>query len=458
MTSEKQMPALRSIDQDPQAALAPFVTAVDAPRVMIETHGCKLNMADSQRMARDFAMAGYAIARDGETPAVFVLDSCTVTHVADRKARQALSRARRAFPDALIVATGCMAQRDPGEVDARDAVDLVVTNHQKLELVHIVTDRLDISLTPCAGGVLPAGSGASLGRSRASLKIQEGCDQVCAYCIVPRVRGRERSVPVDVLVAQVARLVDEGVREVVLTGTQLGSYGFDLPESDLAAMLRRVLTETGIERLRVSSLQPAEISEERLGLWSGVGKGRLCPHFHLALQSGSDAVLERMRRRYTGDGFVLAAERVRSAVPDATITGDVIAGFPGETEDDHKATIGVIERVGFADIHVFPYSERPGTSAAHFDDPVDQPTRSRRAAEIRELASRMALEHRRKALGDVRPVLWERDAPAIGLTDTYLRVRRAGPGGVANPDRLENVIETVRLVGLDGDVIVGEQV
>jgi tRNA A37 methylthiotransferase MiaB len=167
MTSEKQMPALRSIDQDPQAALAPFVTAVDAPRVMIETHGCKLNMADSQRMARDFAMAGYAIARDGETPAVFVLDSCTVTHVADRKARQALSRARRAFPDALIVATGCMAQRDPGEVGARDAVDLVVTNHQKLELVHIVTDRLDISLTPCAGGVLPAGSGASLGRSPA---------------------------------------------------------------------------------------------------------------------------------------------------------------------------------------------------------------------------------------------------------------------------------------------------
>ncbi|MBT5320672.1 MAG: radical SAM protein, partial [Chloroflexi bacterium] len=288
MTTDKSLPTLRSLGDDLPVAATP---AENAPRVLIETHGCKLNMADSQRMAREFVLAGYAMAQDGETPDVFVLDSCTVTHVADRKARQALSKARRSFPEALIVATGCMAQRDTDAVDEMESVDLVVTNVQKRELTQTVTDRLGVALTPCSEGSLAAGSGALLGRSRASLKIQEGCDQVCAYCIVPKVRGRERSVPDDTLVRQVARLVDEGAREVVLTGTQLGSYGFDLPDSDLPSMLRRVLNETAVERLRVSSLQPRELTDDLLGIWSAKGQGRLCPHFHMALQSGSDPVL-----------------------------------------------------------------------------------------------------------------------------------------------------------------------
>ena len=455
MALDNPMPELRSINLP-----APVTGAVgvDAPRVQIETHGCKLNMADSQRMAREFVSVGYAIAADGETPDVFVLDSCTVTHVADRKARQALSKARRAYPEAMIVATGCMSQRDPGEVDALDVVDLVVTNQQKLDITRTVTERLGVSLTPCADGALPAGSGALLGRSRVSLKIQEGCDQVCSYCIVPRVRGRERSVPDDMLVRQVVRQVDEGAREVILTGTQLGSYGFDLPETNLAAMLKRVLNETGIERLRVSSLQPAEITDELLDIWSDEGEGRLCRHFHMALQSGSDAILNRMRRRYTADEFVLTVARVRSAVPDAMITGDVIAGFPSETEVDHRSTLDVIERVGFADLHVFPYSERPGTSAAHFDDHVDHGVRTRRAAEMRELASVLSRSFREDAVGGVAPVLWENNAPATGLTDTYLRVRRNSSDLPAGVRALENVIERVRLVRLDGDVLEGEPV
>jgi threonylcarbamoyladenosine tRNA methylthiotransferase MtaB len=457
MSSKHQLPELRSIDDPSYGALS---TPKHAPLVMIETHGCKLNMADSQRMAREFVSAGYAMAQDGDTPDVFVLDSCTVTHVADRKARQALSRARRAFPNALIVATGCMAQRDAVEVDALDFVDLVVTNQQKRYLTQTVTDQLDVSLTPCADGALPIE--ALLGRSRVSLKIQEGCDQVCAYCIVPRVRGRESSVPDEMLVQQVARLVDEGAREVVLTGTQLGSYGFDLPDTDLATMLRRVLSETGIERLRVSSLQPAEITDDLLAVWSEADKGRLCPHFHMALQSGSDAILERMRRRYTGDEFVLAAERVRSAVPGATITGDAIAGFPGETENDHRSTLKVIKDVGFADLHVFPYSERPGTSAAHFNDHVDHPIRARRAAEIRELGARLSANFRQSVVGTVRPVLWENDSPTTGLTDTYLRVRRIEAPGLTDNDatseRLENVIERVKLTRVDGGVLIGEPV
>lgn len=455
MTSDKNLPALHPVDDVVPVVVAP---PFGAPRVQIETHGCKLNMADSQRMAREFVSAGYAIAQDGETPDVFVLDSCTVTHVADRKARQALSRARRSFPEALIVATGCMAQRDADGVDGLESVDLVITNQQKRDLTQTVTDRLDVSLTPCAEGALPAGAGVLLGRSRASLKIQEGCDQVCAYCIVPKVRGRERSIPDDTLVRQVARLVDEGAREVVLTGTQLGSYGFDLPGADLPSMLRRVLNETGIERLRISSLQPGELSEELLGIWSSEGKDRLCPHFHIPLQSGSDPVLSRMRRRYTSDEFVAASERVRAAIPGATITGDAIAGFPGETEDDHRSTLDVVSRTRFADLHVFPYSERPGTSAAHFDDHVDSETRSRRAAEIRDLAAGLSEKVRTSVIGEERPVLWEGDDPVTGLTDTYLRIRRID--ATTNPpvNGFENAIETVRIVGLDGRTLVGEPI
>ena len=260
------------------------------------------------------------------------------------------------------------------------------------------------------------------------------------------------------LVRQVARLVDEGAREVVLTGTQLGSYGFDLPGTGLGAMLKRVLNETEIERLRVSSLQPAEITDELLDIWSAEGEDRLCRHFHMALRSGSDAILSRMRRRYTADQFVLTTERVRSAVPEATITGDAIAGFPGETEDDHRSTLDVIERVGFADLHVFSYSERPGTSAAHFDDHVDHGVRARRAAEIRELASGLSRAFRENVVGGVAPVLWENTTPATGRTDTYLRVRRASTDLPAGVPAFGNVIERVRLVRVDGDVLVGEPV
>jgi threonylcarbamoyladenosine tRNA methylthiotransferase MtaB len=223
-------------------------------------------------------------------------------------------------------------------------------------------------------------------------------------------------------------------------------------------MLKRVLNETAVERLRVSSLQPAEITDELLDIWSAEGEGRLCRHFHMALQSGSDTILDRMRRRYTADEFALTAERVRSAIPEATITGDAIAGFPGETEDDHRSTLNVIERVGFADLHVFPYSERPGTSAVHFDDHVDHGVRTRRAAEIRELASGLSRTFRENAVGSVAPVLWENDAPATGLTDTYLRVRRKSLDLPAGVPAFENMIERVRIVRADGDVLVGEPV
>jgi threonylcarbamoyladenosine tRNA methylthiotransferase MtaB len=279
------------------------------------------------------------------------------------------------------------------------------------------------------------------GKTRASVKIQEGCDQVCAYCIVPKVRGRERSIPPGEIVAQVQRLAAEGCAEVVLTGTQLGTYGFDLEGATLPGLLRLVVAETDIARVRVSSLQPLEITDDLLSAWDESG-GRLCPHFHVPLQSGSDDVLGRMRRRYTGEQFAAAVEQVRAAVPGCSVTTDVICGFPGETAEDHAATVRLVEQVRFADAHVFPYSERPGTSAAHFADQLDVALRSERAAEVREATERHGLEFRRASLGQVRPVLWEGGGRS-GLTDNYLRVRgEAGRAGT---------IQNVELLSVEAD-------
>ncbi|MCH8102302.1 MAG: tRNA (N(6)-L-threonylcarbamoyladenosine(37)-C(2))-methylthiotransferase MtaB [Chloroflexi bacterium] len=424
------------------------------PSVIIETHGCKLNTADSQRIARDLITAGFTIAGEAETPDVYLLNSCTVTHVADRKARQAISAARRKFPDALIVAAGCYPERDTETVAALAGVDLVITNRQKPEIVARLSERLAIKPalnTARKSGLNPNGDVfdpmlSLLGRTRASIKIQEGCDQVCAYCIVPTVRGRERSVPVAEIVDQANQASERGCKEIVLTGTQLGSYGFDMEGTSLPDMLRTLLRETGVQRVRVSSLQPQEITDELLELWSDSASVRLCPHFHIALQSGSDAVLERMRRRYTADGFLSAVRRVRDAVPGVAITTDVIAGFPGETDEDFENTVAVLEAAAFADLHVFPYSARPGTSAAHFGEQVPDQVRAERAAAIRELGARDFRHFREALAGQTHTVLWERDDPADGLTANYVRVRldphfrsRRGTGR-ARANAIEDVI------------------
>jgi threonylcarbamoyladenosine tRNA methylthiotransferase MtaB len=393
-------------------------------KFLIETHGCKLNMADSQQLAREFVSGGFEMADAAATPDVYVLNSCTVTGTADRKARQAVSAARRRFPETLIVATGCYPERDLAIVEALESVDLALNNRKKREIVRSVAERLgvmyreiaaDDDLTATLEMALP-------GRTRASVKIQEGCDQVCAYCIVPRVRGRERSIPPGQIVAQLRRLAAEGCLEVILTGTQLGTYGFDIDGADLPALTRRVVSETDMPRVRVSSLQPLEISDQLLEVWQDSG-GRLCPHFHVPLQSGSDQVLGRMRRRYSRKQFLEVVERVRDAVPGCSVTTDVICGFPGESADDHASTLGLIEEVRFSDSHVFPYSARPGTSAAHFSDQIEVAVRAERAAEVREMTQRHALEFRRASIGQVRPVLWEGAQTSGGLTDNYLRVR-----------------------------------
>ena len=420
------------------------------PTVAIHTHGCKLNQADSQSLARQFRDAGYKLVEPSSSADVIVLNSCTVTATADAKARQFLRAAKRRNPDAVVVATGCYAQRAPADLESLEAVSLVLGNTSKSELVEASHRALrGVLPAPIAPAPAPRERGTGL-RTRAMVKIQEGCDQVCSYCIVPKVRGRERSIPAEEIIAQINGHVAEGCREVALTGTQLGSYGFDLPDVDLTQLLERILAETRVPRLRVSSLQAHEITERLLALW---GNSRLMRHFHIPLQSGSDRILHRMRRRYDTAQFRTAIERVRDRYPDAGITTDFIVGFPAETDMDFSGSRDFAAAMQFSDIHVFPYSPRPGTSAFHFGDHVAESSKRQRMGEMLALSVECRQQFRESQLGAVRPVLWEQSSRSgtwTGLTDNYLRVR------TSSESDLGNRIVAARLTAIDGDWVLAD--
>ena len=287
------------------------------------------------------------------------------------------------------------------------------------------------------------------------IKIQEGCNQVCAYCIVPKVRGRERSIPVEVVVREINDRVSQGCKEVVLTGTQLGTYGFDLPQVNLVSLLRRILAETAVPRIRVSSLQPQEISAELLRLWED---SRLCPHFHVPLQSGSDSILKSMRRRYDTAGFSQSVGLIREFIRDPGITTDLIVGFPGEGQAEFRQSRDFASGIGFSDMHIFPYSIRPGTSAAHLAGHVNDVKKRERTGEMLELSAAAAREFRQGALNQTRPVLWEsakrQESGRVwrGLTDNYLRVR------TTSGKDLGNTITGARLIAVDEDWVTAEVV
>lgn len=425
--------------------------------VAFQTQGCKLNQADSEGMAQRFIDAGFVVVDPTDSPDVYVVNTCTVTHTADAKARQALSSARRRNPGALVVATGCYAHRAPLELESLGSSHLVVSNPDKDLLVEKVLGIYSQDAQPpvlsSATGRQSSGTPTSTHRTRSMIKIQEGCDQVCAYCIVPKVRGRERSIPPQDIIERINTAADRGCMEVVLTGTQLGTYGFDLPGLTLSRLLSLILESTSVPRIRVSSLQPQEISPDLLDLWADQ---RLCSHFHMPLQSGCDATLGRMRRRYISDEYANAVAKVRTAVKNASITADIIAGFPGENDQEFQESFSFAESMEFADMHVFPYSSRPGTSAAHFGDKVNPAVTKERVGQLIALAQRQSSRYRSGLLGSTLTVLWEsrsvtNEGPIYrGLTDNYVRVHAASDRDLAN------CITDATLLSLEGDSILAE--
>ncbi len=434
-----------------------------AGNVVIHTHGCKLNQADSSILARQFRRAGYRVVEDVAQADIYVLNTCTVTATADSKARQTLRAARRASPDAIVVAAGCYPQRAADELARMPAVNLVVGNAEKGNLASLAIEAhreragADFAFPDAAYERLydDNADGNLPGRTRSMVKIQEGCDQVCAYCIVPRVRGRERSIPPEQIIRQVRRSVAEGCQEVVLTGTQLGTYGFDLPGTNLVDLICRILEDTDVTRLRVSSLQPQEIDERLLRLWQN--DSRLCPHFHIPLQSGSDPILKAMRRRYTTSQFAETVQLVRAVVPDAGITTDLIVGFPGEGAEEFADSLAFASEMEFSDMHAFPYSRRPGTSAVYLEGQVADQVKRERMRQVLEMAGASFERFRINHLGSARPVLWEGRAAkgniAGGLTDNYIRVEMVQEDSDVLRSDLLNKVTLASLLELSGHVV-----
>jgi threonylcarbamoyladenosine tRNA methylthiotransferase MtaB len=382
----------------------------EIPRVTLDTVGCKLNQAETQLLARQFAQAGYQLVPPDDGADVYVLNTCTVTHVADGKCRRLLKSARRRNPGALVVAIGCYVERARWELTQMKGVDLVLDNRQKMDLLPRLEEL----------GLVRPGTGATRAdfRTRAFIKVQDGCDNFCSYCIVPLVRGREKSLPLDQVLADVRNRVDDGYQEVVLTGAEIGAYSCEV--AGLKELLQHILKETRVARLRLSSLQSQEITPELLGLWADE---RLCRHFHLSLQSGSDAVLKRMKRRYTTADYQRAVDLIRQAVPGVAVTTDVIVGFPGETEAEFEQSYSFCKQMQFARIHVFSYSPRPGTQAALMPRQVEDKVKRERSRRMLALARANIRNFKRKFLGKTMLVLWEKETCGIwsGLTDNYIR-------------------------------------
>ncbi|HWQ27994.1 MAG TPA: MiaB/RimO family radical SAM methylthiotransferase, partial [Dehalococcoidia bacterium] len=379
-----------------------------------------------EAIARELIARGCEVIDRPSVADAYIINTCSVTHVADRKSRHLVRLARRlGGPNAPVALTGCYPETAGAEVARATGADLVLGNRDKPALV---TSLLGHARRPAHAPARPL-------RTRAFVKAQEGCNDVCAFCIVPRTRGREVSVPVDRVVAEVAQREAAGVQEVVITGTQLGAYGRDIGAT-LADLIRAVLAETSVPRIRVSSLQPQDITPELVALWEDP---RLCRHVHLALQSGCDATLARMRRRYDTKRFREAVELIRAAVPGVAITTDVIVGFPGETPSEFEMSLAFCEDVGFAGIHVFPYSRRQGTTADKLPGHVAPPVKQERVRRMLAVAEASARRFREAHVGQVVSVLWEgraRGDPAgdtwEGLTDDYVRVRARSGADLLN--------------------------
>ncbi|MDP2920645.1 MAG: tRNA (N(6)-L-threonylcarbamoyladenosine(37)-C(2))-methylthiotransferase MtaB [Dehalococcoidia bacterium] len=398
-------------------------------KISLETLGCKLNQAETEALTREFAVAGHELVTGAQDADIYILNTCTVTHTADSKSRHLLRQARRRNPNALIIATGCYADRTPLELAKLDEVDRVIGNESKSGIVARLEEE-GLITEPVNTRPVPASELKPGMRTRAFIKIQDGCRNFCAYCIVPYVRRQEKSTPVEEIIAQVRQRIAEGYQEVVLTGTRIGAY--DAGGLNLKDLVEHILKETEIPRLRLSSLQPREIAPALLALWQDK---RLCPHFHLSLQSGNAGVLQRMRRRYTLTEYELAVALIRQMVPDVAITTDVIVGFPGETDVEFEESLEFCRGMDFARIHVFPFSPRKGTEASQMPGQVPEKVKKERTRQMLNLAVESAARFREKYTGATLDVLWEKETGKgvwSGMTGNYLRVYKKDSKDLGN--------------------------
>ncbi len=419
-------------------------------KIAFYTLGCKVNHYETQAMEELFRKAGYEIVPFEETADIYVVNTCTVTQISDKKSRQMLSRAHTKNPDALIAAVGCYAETARETVSALEGVSLVLGTEGRKDIVTLCERALKgqgaeaLYPTPFQRRAFEELSATHDSRTRAVLKIQDGCNSFCTYCAIPFARGALRSRTMESCRKELESLAKAGYREVVLTGIQLSAYGADLDEKvDLCDVIRLADSIEGIDRVRLGSLEPRTVDERFLETVKACPS--LCRQFHLSLQSGSDTVLQRMNRRYSTEEYRKAVRLLRESFDDVAITTDIIAGFVGETEQEYAETVSFVREIGFARIHVFPYSKRNGTKAASMPGHLQRSVKEARAKELIAVGKKLEQAFVQAQIGKTVQVLMEDDG--TGYTGNYVRVRCKGEPGT---------MQTVRLTAREDTLALGE--
>ena len=409
-------------------------------KIALHNLGCKVNNYEMDVMSQKIKEAGGIIVPFGEKADVYIINTCTVTNIADRKSRQMLHKAKKENPDSVVVAVGCYVETGIEGVKKDECIDLAVGNNKKAEIVEILDEFLEVrneydDKTLGGTSIIDINKTSEYedmtlselpGRTRAYIKIQDGCNQFCTYCVIPYARGRIRSRDMDDILAEIEGLVKKGCKEVVLTGIHISSYGVDKGESAIIDLVEKINDIEGLERVRLSSLEPRIITRENAKRLGALKK--LCPHFHLSLQSGSDSVLKRMNRHYTSADFKAGVEYLREAFENPAITTDIIVGFPGETEEEFEECRKFVEDINFYEIHVFKYSPRKGTVAAGMKEQLTDRQKSVRSDVLLKLTKEQSKSYREGFLGKELSVLWEdteeinKITYVIGHTDKYVRV------------------------------------
>ncbi len=402
--------------------------------VAFHTLGCKVNFYDTEAIWQLFKNEGYEQVDFEHTADVYVINTCTVTNTGDKKSRQMIRRAIRRNPEAIVAVTGCYAQTSPAEILAIPGVDMVIGTQDRDKIIPLVK-QFEQERTPinAVRNIMKTRQFEELDvpdfadRTRAFLKIQEGCNNFCTFCIIPWSRGLMRSREPQSVIHQASMLVDAGYKEIVLTGIHTGGYGEDMEDYSLAKLLWDLDKVEGLQRIRISSIEASQITEDVLDVLNGSDK--MCRHLHIPLQAGDDQVLARMRRKYTTAEFGSKIEKIHAIMPGVAITTDVIVGFPGETEEMFRNGYRFMEQMQFSEMHVFPYSKRTGTPAARMEDQIDEEVKNSRVHELIDLSERMQLAYARKFVGKVLEVIPERTykgAPdsgmLMGYSDNYLQL------------------------------------
>ena len=409
-------------------------------QIHLKTLGCRLNEAEIESWGKKFQEKGHKITSNAENADILIINTCAVTQEAVKKSRQIIRRAHRSNPMAKIIVSGCYSTLDKKNIKEIPGIDLVIDNSEKDDLVNISLRKLNLKIMPSISTEPGEASIYKRGRNRAFIKIQDGCRHKCAFCIVTVARGDERSRNENEIINEINKYHQQGIKEIILTGVHVGGYGSDI-KSSLFKLIKNILTETSIPRIRLASVEPWDLNDNFFSLFNNK---RLMPHIHLPLQSGCDSVLKRMARRCKTLDFKKITDEVRTKIPNFNITTDIIVGFPGESNDEWKKSYKFIKETGFSHIHIFTYSERKGTAAASYANPISNNIKKERSKQLHDLTRNMREKILKNELGNIHSVLWEsRDTNGkwYGYTENYLRTEMLN-----SAIDLENQISKVKII------------